>query len=208
MFASWLRRWLKQTSPTGKSQARRPHSRLLELEALEDRCVPSTLRTITYDQITSLSSSAPLNTNAHNLLDANGNRAVFSTYNNGVTQVFTINSDGSGLTLVDPDNGSNGRATLDLSADGSVVLESIVHGNTGTEYRIVNADGSNMHDALDTGTLEEFSSGRLSPDGSTVFFTADGAFPVPGQSQNDAPGLYAVAADGQSAPQQTAATAT
>ncbi len=193
IFPEWLYRWPKTCRALTRKRIRRS-----ALEYLEQRTLLSTVRTIVYDQITSLASSNPLNADApYNLLDANGNRAVFSTNISGVTKVYTINSDGSDQTLVD----ANGSATLDLSADGSVILETIGHGDAGTEYRIVNADGSNMHDAFETGTLEEFDNGRLSADGSTVFFTADAPFPIAGQSQPDQPGLYAVAASGASQPQ-------
>jgi hypothetical protein len=179
---------------------------VLRLEELEQRLVLS-VNTITYNQITSLdSSTGPLNATPDTLLDANGNRAVFETYSNGVTKVFTVNSDGTGLTLVDPNNGSNGHDALDISADGSVVLETLGHGDNGVEYRIVNADGTNMHDAYVVGNLEETPVGRLSADGKTVYFTADASFPF--QSPNPDPaGLYAVAASGGSQPQLIASLA-
>ena len=107
--------------------------------------------------------------------------------------VYTVNSDGSGLTLVDP-NPNGELEQLDISANGSVVLEQIGHGNSGTEFRVVNADGTNQHDAFDT---EAYSTGvwsRISADGSTVFFQDDAGFTV-----NNTPypaGLYSVAAAG------------
>jgi hypothetical protein len=137
-----------------------------------------------------LPSTTPLNVSPFNKLSAEGNRAVFSTQGPSGTQVYTINSDGSGQTLVD----SNGGYGFDISADGSVVLEESSHGTSGTKFRIVNADGTNLHDAFDTTTYSASLGGRLSADGQTVFFETVAAFTVNGVTYPA--GVYAVSAAG------------
>jgi hypothetical protein len=149
------------------------------------------VRTITYDQITALTGSNTPNAGA-TILSAHGNRAVFAA-NSGA--VYTVNSDGTGLTLVDP----SGGADLDISADGSVVLERSNHGDSGDEFRVVNADGSNLHVAFDTGSYSASIAGRLSADDKTVFFEDSYPFTVGGVT--DPPGVYAVDAAGGGTPQ-------
>src|SRR5205823_4459254 len=84
----------------------------------------SPVRTITYDQITSLPSDNPLDGNSSfNVLSASGNRAVFRTSTPAGDRIYTVNGDGTGLTLIDPDHEIVGPLRLDISADGSVVLE-------------------------------------------------------------------------------------
>jgi hypothetical protein len=84
MFASTWRRWLNRLSPRVESQPRggRAARRMSPaVERLEDRWVPSTVRTITYDQITALPSNNLLNGgNEYDVLCANGNRAVFQSH--------------------------------------------------------------------------------------------------------------------------------
>jgi hypothetical protein len=187
----WQSRFPKSLHRAGGP--RRSPARRWQVELLEARVVPSTLRTITYDQITSQPGSAEINGTApYNVLSSNGNKAVFSAGFPG--QVYTINADGSGQTLVD----SNGSNVLDLSADGSVVLEVVGHGDQGTELRVVNADGSNPHTAFQS-SGSAVPATRLSADGQTIFFE-DIASPS-GDAQNFPPGLYAVAAAANSTPQ-------
>jgi Tol biopolymer transport system component len=193
MFIDRLQGWLKPTRAITRS---RPHSQRLHVEPLEDRLVPSTVRTITYDQITALPSSTVLNGDSpFNVLSANGNRAVFQTSGPSGDQIYTVKSDGSGLTLVDPNtnNSVGGHEVLDISANGAVVLETLDHGNNGKELRVVNADGSNQHDALTVPYTPSIAT-RLSPDGQTVFFEDISSFTL--GSQTYTPGLYAVAAAG------------
>ena len=155
---------------------------------------PLVVHTITYNEITALPSATSLNGNApFNVLSADGNRAVFRASDTSGDLVYTVNSDGSGQTLVDPN--PNGEFQLsDISADGSVVLEQIAHGNSGTEFRVVNADGTNQHDAFDTEAYSTGVASRISADGSTVFFEDEAGFTI-----NNTPypaGLYRVAAAG------------
>ncbi len=159
---------------------------------------PLVVHTITYNQIGTLPSNQALNADSpYNILSANGNRAVIETTGPGGTQIDTINSDGSGLTTVDSNPGTVDQ--LDISADGSVVLERIEHGNAGDEFRVVNADGSDMHDAFDTETYSTGIADILSADGSTVFFEDDASFTV--NNTTYAAGLYSVAAAGGEAPE-------
>jgi hypothetical protein len=148
------------------------------------------VRTITYDQITSLSGNNTPNGGA-NILSADGNRAVFAA-NSGA--VYTVKSDGTGLTLVDP----NGGADLDISADGSVILERFNHGNSGDQFYVVNADGSNRHLVFDTQSYSPSIGGRLSADGQTVFFEDDASFTVNNVTYPS--GVYSVAAVGGATP--------
>jgi len=190
MFSEWLSGRLKPCRPLARQRGRR-----LSIDYLEQRTVLSTGLTITYNQITALPSTISLDGDApFNVLSADGNRAVFQASDpSGVPQVYTINSDGSGLTLVDP-NAKGQLQQLDISADGSVVLEQIAHGNDGTEFRIVNADGSNQHDAFDTETYSTEVNARISADGSTVFFEDAAPFTV--NNTTYPAGLYQVAAAG------------
>ncbi len=152
------------------------------------------VRTITYDQITSLPGGNAVNGGA--LLSADGNRAVFATAPpGGGTDVYTVRSDGTGLTLVDP----NGGTDLDISADGSVILERISHGDSGDEFRVVNADGSNLHVAFDTETYSSDVGARLSADGKTIFFEDASSFTVNNVTYPS--GVYSVSAAGGGAPQ-------
>jgi hypothetical protein len=178
MPLNWLRR---------KPKGLRPGAHRPQVECLEARALLSTIRTITYDQITNLPSSVQLN-NGSDVLSADGNRAVFQTSGPSGDQIYTLNSDGTGLTLVDPHPNPpvSSHEILDISADGSVVLE--VTGNT---LRAVNADGSNLHDVI---TLQGYFTTRLSADGKTVFFE-DSSSPT-GNPQDFPAGLYSLPAAG------------
>jgi hypothetical protein len=195
LSSSWWRRSPNQSlRPSKPRRRKRPRftGHLPSVEILEDRTVPSTIRTITYDQITTQPSSLQINGDApYNVLSADGSRAVFSAGSPG--HVYTVRSDGSGQTLID----SNASDLLDISADGSVVLESIEHGAQGWEFRVVNADGSNPHTAFQT-TYAPGIASRLSADGQTVFFEDESGFTI--GTQFFAPGVYAVPAAGGGTP--------
>src|SRR5258708_19118966 len=122
MLAHWLRSWQHTTrTATNRRTHKCGRSRFpgLRVEALDDRIVPSTVRTITYNQITTLADNS-LNINTlGNRISANGNKAVFTTGFPGT--VYTINTDGSGLTVVDP----AGDPDVDISANDGLVLETI-----------------------------------------------------------------------------------
>ncbi len=160
---------------------------------------PLVVHTITYNQITSLSDGISLDGNApFNVLSADGSRAVFRASGSSGDLVYTVNVADSSLTLVDP-NPNGELQSLDISASGSVVLEQIAHGNDGTEFRIVNADGTDQHDAFDT---ESYSTGvwsRISADGSSVFFEDEAGFTV--DDTTYPAGLYRVATVAGSTPQ-------
>jgi hypothetical protein len=71
-----LLRWLRKQKLSGQKRRtkNRPQRVRPQVEFLEDRIVPTTIRTITYDQVTSLPSTTPLYTASQfNMLDANGN---------------------------------------------------------------------------------------------------------------------------------------
>ena len=146
---------------------------------------PLVVHTITYNQITSVTGNACLvQFSTEPVLSANGNCAVFDTTGG---QTYTVNSDGSGLTLVDPHEDSN----LAISANGAVVLDTTGHGDgPPVGIQVVNADGSNLHTVFTAptgGGVAVFAT--LSPDGSTVYFTDQGSFDA-----NDPPGLYSLPA--------------
>src|SRR5690348_6097080 len=126
MFRNWLTSWKKVLAPSTTNRRRvpaRPRRGHLEVEALEDRLVLSTLRTITYNQLTAFSDNGLYYDQVTSRICANGNKAVFSTSDGVSIKVYTINTDGTtGPTLVDPDAGTN---NVDISADGSVVLETV-----------------------------------------------------------------------------------
>src|SRR5580704_576975 len=117
--------WLKELldsihGSTRCARIRRTRRTCLHINPLEDRCLPST--TIVYNQITSVTSNGGIpQFSAENVLSADGNRAAFAT-NGG--QTYVVNSDGTGLTLVDPNNDNN----IAISADGSVVMDTTGHG--------------------------------------------------------------------------------
>ena len=181
-FPPWLRR-LHHRLGRRRPGPRRPLCRP-QVQCLEDRTVPSTVRTIVYNQITA---GNTLNGVGAPLLSANGNRAVFVS-NNGAS-IYTVNSDGSGLTKVDP----TANLPLDISANGSVVLDGDTTEGFGIHLRVANADGSNLQEILFAPPGQGVAA-RLSPDGNTVFFTDNGSFSVQGQSFSA--GLYSVPAAG------------
>jgi hypothetical protein len=192
MFQNWL-----------TSRKNRPWRRRLEVEALEGRLVPSTVRTITYDQITSLPSSNLLDyNNVYNVLSANGNRAVFQS-NDPATgdKIYTIDIDSRALTLIDPNPNQavGGHERMDISADGKVVLDNLGHLGGGSDLRIVNPDNpSSLHTVLE-GTGGYTINTRLSPDGQTIFLQFNGVLHV--GTQTFGPGLYAMSTATGSTPQ-------
>jgi hypothetical protein len=159
---------------------------------LEGRLVPSTIRTITYDQITSLPSSTPLNGDfQYNVLSAKGNRAVFAVGpGGGIDDIYTVNSDGSGLTQVDS---KIGISALNISADGSVVLEQVAFSGTETQLRV------NGQTLLDIGVHPYSMASCLSAIGTTVFFEEAESFTI--GTQHFDPGLYSLSTVGASTPQ-------
>jgi hypothetical protein len=171
-------------------------SRRLEVEPLEARTVPSTIRTLVSHQITALPAGTyhGVETPAVSLwpvLSANGNRAVFFTVTSadGIAHVQVINADGTGQREVDSYPG--GPYVEDISADGSKVLT--VQGQAdGYHFRVVNADGTDLHDAVVV--AGGYVSVSLSSSGSQVYFTDDRDFSIGGQPETG--GLYVVNTDG------------
>src|SRR5438876_1044864 len=96
-----------------------------------------------------------------NRISADGSKALFTTGEAGVNKVYTINTDGTGQTLVDP----AGTTDVDISANGGVVLETIGYsGYGGTDFRVVGGNGSNPHLALHV-VQGGYIGARLSADG-------------------------------------------
>ncbi len=156
------------------------------------------LRTITYHQITALTNSGALANSAlagdHSLvLSADGRKIVFTRTWYGSTRsnlVYTINFDGSGLTLADAfPSPCDCDADVDISADGSKVI-----GYDGGLVRMANSDGSNRHQVIQiNGGFQEV---RVSPDGARVYFSVDRSFVTSPDTGTHEGGLYIVNADG------------
>ncbi|HEV3120913.1 MAG TPA: hypothetical protein VGY53_03375, partial [Isosphaeraceae bacterium] len=94
------RRLLMKRQPRPATyHSRRRQARSLHLESLETRYLLSTLRTLVYNEITSLT-SAIVHTFGQPRLSASGNRAVFAPYQvvNGADHILVVNADGSGQT--------------------------------------------------------------------------------------------------------------
>src|SRR5262249_44834170 len=122
-FTRWNpnRRRLMALAPPGRKSTRRPFARFspLFLEALEERCVPSVVRTLVYNEITALSNSSYLNTGLGPKLSYSGNRAVFYHPTPQTNDIYVINADGSGQRLVDTYPGDcSCSASVDISGDG------------------------------------------------------------------------------------------
>jgi hypothetical protein len=170
---------------------RRRHRFLAVPERLEDRVVPSApslLRTLTYDQITT---PATLQNDIvgipgigggdkrFSLLDANGNRAVVAATNPNTNNpdVWTVDAAGNTTRI---DANVKGLVFLDISQDGSKVLEVINNGSTGG-YDLRVANGNGVGQPQDVFTIP-YTPGtgnnggvwaRLIADGSTIIFLTD-----------------------------------
>jgi hypothetical protein len=195
MFASWFSQWVKgqsrgsrrRPSKVGPKRSCRP-----QVETLETRCLMSTLHTLAYNEITSLSADPDSGLGLSPRLSADGSRAVFSniTYTPYINHVFVINADGTGQREVDSFPGGHWFQE-DISADGSQVI-SVQGLGDGYHIRMVSADGTGEHDVITIagGYIQD----RLSSDGSKVFFTDQYDFSV--GTENLTKGLYVVNADG------------
>src|SRR5262249_16732670 len=125
------RRRLMVHAQSGRKSTKRSPARFspLFLEALEERCVPSMVRTLVYNEITALSHLFPnMNAALGPKLSASGNRAVFyeaprAGFDPRTNDIYVINADGSGMTLADsyPQDCFCG-AQADISGDGGKVI--------------------------------------------------------------------------------------
>jgi hypothetical protein len=187
-------------APSGRKSTRRPLARFspLFLEALEERCVPSVVRTLVYNEITSLSRNfGNMNVNLGPRLSASGNRAVFydapGPEANRTNDIYVINSDGTGQTLVDSYlQDCFCGAQADISGDGSKVIST-----EGVQLRIANADGTGRLPLVTDGGGIGIGTIRLSTDGTKVFFVlnSDTTFSVPTQMPAQR-GVWVINADG------------
>ncbi len=174
------------------------------LELLESRIAPATVRTLTYDQLTSIGSGATLGATVtaseYTTMSADGSRAALSTQTSTGFQVYTIKTDGTGLTLIDSGPFGFGGG-FRLSANGNVILTTHQDQAAPIELLVGPADGSlPLHDAVPVSLgVPGSSPNTLSPDGSTVFF-ATNTHGTWGTAQN-VPGLYSMSADGTGTPQ-------
>jgi hypothetical protein len=120
--------------------------------------VNTVLRTIVYNEVTALTTQAM---DTYNLpaMSRSGNRAIFTV---NITDLWTVNTDGSGLRKIDTYQDYH---YLGISDDGSKALI------WGPRYlRIVNTDGSDARTLLTDIDDLAIIQARLSGDGKTVFF--------------------------------------
>src|SRR5579872_116242 len=163
--------------------------------------VGTTLRTLVYHEITSLTTSANRGGAAAPVLSKNGTRAVFTTGNTTPIQVFVVNADGnSAPTLVDSYNTLCGCTTwIFISDDGSAVVSS-----DSKQIRYAPASGSGGQTVVTIGTAST-SAIRLSADGGTVYFSLIGDGTINGASATK--GVYAVSVNGSGLHQIVSASA-
>ncbi|HLJ45824.1 MAG TPA: choice-of-anchor D domain-containing protein [Bryobacteraceae bacterium] len=152
--------------------------------------VGTTLRTLVYHEITSLSTSANSGVSAAPVLSKNGTRAAFTTGGGSPFQVFVVNADGnSAPTQVDSFTRlCSCAASVFISDDGSAVVSS-----DGAQIRYAPASGSGGQTVVTAGNTA-IAAERLSSDGSTIFFTLSGDGTLNGAPATR--GLYAVNVNG------------
>src|SRR5262249_23966040 len=141
-------RWLKSPSHIarrGSRANRRRPSKRLHFEALEERCVPSAVRTLVYNEITALPRLfTNMNVGLGPELSASGNRAVFADAPGPeavrTNDIYVINADGTSQTQTLVDSYPQDcfcSAQVDISSDGSKVIST-----DSVQLRSANADGS------------------------------------------------------------------
>jgi len=151
------------------------------------------LSTTAYHQLTSFPEPGLASLNHSLAISADGSKIAFARpYYGGPSRsnlIYTVNFDGSGLTLVDRYAVPDCYPRVDISADGSKVLSWDGYG----QVRVVNADGSNPHHVIQVnGGYPDF---RLSPDGTKVYFSNDRNFGTTPDTGTREPGLYVINAD-------------
>lgn len=143
-----------------------------------------------YHQLTSFpSSSGPM----CSALSANGSKiAMACPYWGGPSRsnlIYTVNYDGSGLTLADMYAVGDCYPRVYISADGTKVMSI----NSGL-IRVVGADGSNPHTVLQiNGGYPDY---RFSQDGRKIFFSVDRNFSTTPDTGTREPGIYVIDTDG------------
>ena len=152
------------------------------------------LRTQVYHQVTAFTNQS-VNNNGHDIaLSGDGRKIAFGIYQAGSNLTYTVNFDGTALTLVNMSRENDVPQTVNISDDGAVVMSQ--ESSSGWEHHalIVNSGGGNGHQAISVnGAYAQF---RLSPKGDRVFFVCDRGFdsvPSPGAHEG---GLYSVGSDG------------
>jgi hypothetical protein len=148
----------------------------------------SVLRTIAYHEFTALTS--PLDTYNIPVISRSGNRAAFTVK---TTELWVINTDGSGLLKIDTDTTPNTHF-FSISDDGGKVLVW-----SASFLRVVNADGSGGRTLL-TSSDGAVQGARLSGDGRTIVFV-NGHGPgsltaASGDSRVAQRGIWAINSDG------------
>ncbi len=152
------------------------------------------LRTVAYHQITSFPNPGCATLDHELAISANGGKIAFARpYYGGPSRsnlIYTVNFDGSGLTLADMYAVNDCYPEVDISADGTKVLSWDNYG----AVRMVNSDGSSPHQVIQlNGAYTEL---RLAPDGSVVYFSADRPFSTTPDTGSHDTGIYAVNANG------------
>jgi hypothetical protein len=152
------------------------------------------VRTLVYNQITSLTTPI-LHNGAHApRLSASGNRAVFAfpLSAGGVDHVLTVNADGStapveadtAAVTFEPD-------AIDITADGSKVVST-----DSIQLRFANADGTNRHTLFSTAGQNVIVLARVVANGSQVVFGVSHDANIAGSNAPLQRGLYVINTDG------------
>jgi hypothetical protein len=157
------------------------------------RAQTTVINGIEYQQISDFETDSFINTMK---ISADGTRIVFATSGPAV-QVYTINSDGTGLTQIYDFQRTGTGPFVDISADGNKVIWCIGYG----EIFIANADGSEREELAtllpnpipDAADIEPTIPlpPRITADGNQVFFIHMGHNPL-------ASGVWQVNSDGSS----------
>jgi hypothetical protein len=160
-------------------------------ERLEERRLLSTIRTLVYDQITSLPNVtqdlSPLQ------ISASGNRIAFVdyTYGAGLTRLDVVDADGASPPREVASEPFNGFAQPSISADGSLVVAV----TDSTSIQAVNADGTGLR-TLVALAGRNIGDVRLAADGNVVVFVVTSDQNLAGTSTPIQRGVWAVNTDG------------
>jgi large repetitive protein len=203
-----LLRWCRNQKRSGQKRRKNgcPRSVRPLVECLEERTVPSStpslLRTITYDQLTtpvSLQNDVVGNPGLGgeakwaSVLDASGNRAVVAASNGSINDVWTVDAAGNTTRI---DSNVNGLVFLDISQNGSTVLE-VINTGSGYDLRISNGNGGGQPQDIftipyDPGTGNNGGVfARLTADGKTIIFLTDAGV---GPTLPSGSGVYSIPA--------------
>jgi hypothetical protein len=182
----------------GQKKTRQSRPWQLRVESLEDRCLPSLLHTLAFNEITSFPDGLRnLTDNQGPILSAAGNRAAFadapghSHTDARYNDIFVINSDGTGQQMVDSyEQFAYSDAEVDISADGSRVVST-----DSVQIRSADVGGSGGQAviAFDSNSVRN---PRISVDGSKIFFLLRADTNIRGTSMREERGLYVINPDG------------